>query len=280
MFRIVALALAGVGVVSAASTLTVERMAMQEFEDGPLLPASYEFLPGEAAHFMCRLGGFQIDKTDEDNQRVKLSWKVEVFDPAGIPLEKPKSGTIEGRILPEDKNWVPKFLAGFMIPPFAPSGDYKVSVQAKDEVGSSELHADLVFHVRGRDVQPSPTLIVRNFRFQRSESDPSPLREPVYRAGDMLWARFDIVGYKFGDNNRYSVDYELAVEDSTGKRLFAQPEAAAESHESFYPQSVVPGELSLSLDKNVVPASYTLVVTLHDKIGDQSWEERRTFQVQ
>jgi hypothetical protein len=96
----------------------------------------------------------------------------------------------------------------------------------------------------------------------------------------MLWARFDIVGYKFGDNNRYSVDYELAVEDSTGKRLFAQPEAAAELHESFYPQSVVPGELSLSLDKNVVPASYTLVVTLHDKIGDQSWEERRTFQVQ
>ena len=253
---------------------------MQEFEDGPLLPASYEFLPGEAAHFICRLGGYQIDKTDEDNQRVKLSWKVEVFDPAGIPLEKPKSGTIEGRVLPEDKNWVPKFLAGFMIPPFAPSGDYKVSVQAKDEVGSGELHADLVFHVRGHDAQPSSTLIVRNFHFQRGETDSLALREPVYRAGDMLWARFDIVGYKLGDNNRYSVDYGLAVEDSAGKRLFAQPEAAAESHESFYPQIVVPGQLSLSLAKNVVPAAYTLVVTVHDKIGNQTWEERREFQVQ
>jgi len=280
MYRIVALAIAGAAAVSAASALTVERMAMQEFEDGPLLPASYEFLPGEAAHFMCRLGGYQIDKTDEDNQRVKLSWKFEVVDPAGIPLEKPKSGTIEGRVLPEDKNWVPKFLAGFMIPPFAPSGDYKVSVQAKDEVGSGELHADLVFHVRGHDVQPSPTLIVRNFHFQRGETDSLALREPVYRAGDMLWARFDIVGYKLGDNNRYSVDYGLAVEDSAGKRLFAQPEAAAESHESFYPQIVVPGQLSLSLAKNVVPAAYTLVVTVHDKIGNQTWEERREFQVQ
>lgn len=280
MYRIVALAFAGAAVVSAASTLTVERMAMQQFEDGPLLPASYEFLPGEAAHFMCRLSGFQIDKTNEDNQRVKLSWNLEVFDPKGIPLEKPKSGTIEGRILPEDKNWVPKFVAGFMIPPFAPSGDYKISVQAKDEVGSSELHADMVFHVRGQNVQPSPTLIVRDFRFQRSETDPSPLREAVYRAGDMLWARFEIVGYKFGDGNRYSVDYGLAVEDSGGKQLFAQPEAAAESHESFYPQSVVPGQLSLNLDKNVAPATYMLVVTVHDKVGNQTWEERRSFQVQ
>ena len=95
MYRILAFALAGAAVVSAASALRVERMAMQEFEDGPLLTASYEFLPGEAAHFMCRLSGFQIDKTNEDNQRVKLSWNLEVFDPKGIPLEKPKSGTIE-----------------------------------------------------------------------------------------------------------------------------------------------------------------------------------------
>jgi hypothetical protein len=95
----------------------------------------------------------------------------------------------------------------------------------------------------------------------------------------MLWARFDIVGYKFEDNNRYSVDYGLAVEDAAGKRLFAQPEAAAESHDSFYPQRYVPGGLSLNLDKNVAPAMYTLVVTVHDRVGGQIWEERHAFQV-
>ncbi|HEY7387517.1 MAG TPA: hypothetical protein VH640_03345 [Bryobacteraceae bacterium] len=279
MYRVVALALASAVVLSAASGLTVERMAMQEFEDGPLLPPDYQFLPGEAAHFTCRLSGYKIDKSDDENQRVKLSWTLEVFDPTGVPIDKPKSGQIEGRVLPEDKNWVPKFLAGFMIPPFAASGDYRVSVQAKDEIGATELHADLTFHVRGRDVQPSATLALRNFRFQRSEDDSASLREPVYRAGDMLWARFDIVGYKFEDNNRYSVDYGLAVEDAAGKRLFAQPEAAAESHDSFYPQRYVPGGLSLNLDKNVAPAMYTLVVTVHDRVGGQIWEERHAFQV-
>src|SRR5215472_6564570 len=134
MHRVVALALAAAALIRPAAALSVERMAMQQFEDGPLLPASYEFLPGEAAHFMCRLAAYQVDKSDEDNQRVKLSWKLEVFDPAGVPLEKPKSGQIEGRVLPEDKNWVPKFVAGFTIPPFAPSGDYRVAIAAKDEI--------------------------------------------------------------------------------------------------------------------------------------------------
>ena len=56
MHRVVALAFAAAA-LSPASALSVERMAMQQFEDGPLLPASYEFLPGEAAHFLCRLAG-------------------------------------------------------------------------------------------------------------------------------------------------------------------------------------------------------------------------------
>ena len=53
-----------------------------------------------------------------------------------------------------------------------------------------------------------------------------------------------------------------------------------DSHESFYPQRYVPGALSLSLDKNVPAATYTLVVTVHDKVGDQTWEERQRFRVE
>ena len=121
MLRVV-LAFAGAAILSAAPKLAVERMSLHQFEDGPVLPSDYEFLPGEAAHFSCRLSGFQLDKSDEDNQRVKLSWSVEVRDPAGILLEKEKSGRIEGRVVEEDKNWLPKFLVEFMIPPFAASG--------------------------------------------------------------------------------------------------------------------------------------------------------------
>jgi hypothetical protein len=274
-----ALAVTGAAILFAAPDLAVESLALHQFEDGPLLPASYQFLPGETAHFSCRLKGFQAAKTGEDEQSVKLSWSLEVFDPAGIPLEKPQSGRIESRLLPEDKNWVPKFLAEFMIPPFAPSGSYRVAVRAKDEVGGGELQAALTLQVRGREVEPSSTLVARNFRFLSGEDDAAPLPEPVYHPGEMLWARFDITGYQFGAGHRFSVDYGLRVESAEGKQLFAQPEAAAESHESFYPQRYVPGALSLSLDNNVPAEAYTLVVTIHDKIGNQTWEQRQAFQV-
>ena len=279
MFRAVALALTGAAMLFAAPELAVERLALHQFEDGPLLPASYQFLPGETAHFSGRLKGFQAAKSGEDEQSVKLSWSLEVFDPAGIPLEKPQSGRIEGRLLPEDKNYTPKFLAEFTIPPFAPSGSYRVDVRAKDEAGGSELHAGLTFQVRGHEVEPSSTLVARNFHFLSGEDDTAALLEPVYHPGEMLWARFDITGYQFGTNHRFSVDYGLSVESAEGKQLFAQPEAAAESHESFYPQRYVPGTLSLSLDNNVPAAAYTLVVTIHDKIGNQSWEQRQAFHV-
>jgi len=273
-------ALTGAAMLTAAPNLAVERMALHQFEDGPVLPASYEFLPGEVAHFSCRLSGFQLNKSDQEDQRVKLSWNVEIRDPAGILLDKPKSGRIEGRVTPEDKNWLPKFLVEFMIPPFAPSGDYRVSVEAKDEVGPAEVHGVLMFHVRGHEVQPSGTLTARNFHFFRGEEDAAPMLEPIYHAGEMLWARFDIVGYKLEANNRFSVDYGLAVLGADDKQLFAQPDAASDSHESFYPQRYVPGALSLSLNKNVPAGNYTLVVSVHDKLANQTWEERQAFQVQ
>ena len=72
----------------------------------------------------------------------------------------------------------------------------------------------------------------------------------------------------------------VAVLNADGKELFAQPEAAAESKESFYPQLRVPGALSLKLDSNVPAATYTLVVTVHDKIGGQTAEYRDTFRVE
>src|SRR6516162_2273491 len=104
------LALASAAVLSAAPNLSVERMALHQFEDGPILPSSYEFLPGESAHFSCRISGFQLDKSDEEAPAVKLSWSVEVADPHGVLLDKPKSGRLEGRVTAEDKNWLPKFL--------------------------------------------------------------------------------------------------------------------------------------------------------------------------
>jgi hypothetical protein len=279
MLRGAVLALIAVQVLSAASSFRIGSMVVHQFEDGPVLPLSYEFLPGETAYFSCRLAGFSADK-GEETQHVKLSWRMEVSDPSGAFLQKAETGLIEDKLLAEDKDWAPKFLATFVVPAFALSGDYRVSVKARDELAGADAVAEMVFHVKGHAIEPSATLAVRNFLFVRDEADAFGMRNPVYQPGDTLWARFDVTGYKFEANHRFSVTYNLAVEDTEGKQVFTQPDAGAESRESFYPQPYVPGTLSLSLDKNVPAATYTLVVTVKDTLGGQTSEVRQPFKVE
>jgi hypothetical protein len=264
----------------AASKLAFDRLAVHQYEDGPLLPPSHEFLPGETIWFSARIAGFE-SRVDGDNRNVKLSWQAGLVDPDGVPVEAPRSGRLDDSLRIQDKDWVPKFGVSFLLPSFIPGGTYKIPVTVKDELAGSEISGYLELHVRAESFEPASSFVIRNFRFLRNETDTEALRQPVvYRPGSTLWARFEMAGYKFEANHKFSVDYGLAVLNAEGKELFAQPEAAAESKESFYPQLRVPGALSLHLDSNVPAATYTLVVTVRDKIGGQTAEQRETFRVE
>jgi hypothetical protein len=264
----------------AASKLAFERLALHQYEDGPLLASSYQFLPGETIWFSARIAGFESQPAG-DNRNVKISWQVGIVDPEGVAVEAPRTGRLDESLRSQDKDWVPKFVVSFLLPSFVPGGTYHIPVTVKDELAGSEITGALEFSVRAESIEPAASFVIRNFRFLRNETDAEALRQPVvYKPGTTLWARFDMAGYKFEANHKFSVDYGLAVLSADGKELFAQPEAAAESKESFYPQLHVPGALSLKLDPNVPPATYTLVVTVHDKIGGQVAEQRETFRVE
>ena len=268
------------GALPAQPKLAFERLALHQYEDGPLLPAAHEFLPGETIWFSARIAGFE-SRQDGDNRNVKLSWQVGIADPAGVAVEAPRTGRLDESLRTQDKNWVPKFVVSFLLPSFIPGGNYHIPVTVKDELVGSEISGSLEFHVRAESIEPSETFVIRNFRFLRNENDTEALRQPVvYPPGAMLWAKFEMAGYKFEANHKFSVEYGLAVLNADGKELFAQPEAAADSKESFYPQLRVPGALSLHLDPNVPAATYTLVVTVRDKIGGQTAEHRETFRVE
>jgi hypothetical protein len=277
--RRIFVALLFTGLACAQSKLSVERIALHQFEDGPILAATYEFVPGETANFSCRLTGFKIVQTDEQRS-VKLAWQMRVVDPSGVPIEKDQSGRIEDKLAPQDKEWVPKFLGTFTIPAFAPPGDYRVTVKAQDEAAGSEASGELVFRVRGNQVASSDTLIARSFVFLRAEDDRTGMTAAIYHPGETLWARFHIVGFKFGEGNRFAVSYGLAVLKPTGEELFAQPDAANDTNQSFYPQRYVPGALSLTLNPGVPKGSYILRVTIKDQIGNQSWETKQPFEIQ
>jgi len=268
------------GTLSAAPKLAFERLALHQYEDGPLLPASHDFLPGETVWFSCRIAGYDSQPAG-DNRNVKLSWQAGLLDPGRIPVEPSKTGRLDESLRLQDKDWVPKFVVSFLLPSFIPGGSYHIPVTVKDEIAGSEISGDLEFHVRAETIEPSASFVIRNFRFLRNEDDTAGLRPPVvYKQGSTLWARFEMAGYKFEANNKFSVEYGLAILGADGKELFAQPAAAAESKESFYPQLRVPGALSLHLENNVPLASYTLVLTVHDKIGGGAVELRESFRVE
>lgn len=258
----------------------MERIALHQFEDGPILDPSHAFLPGETVYASCRLTGYQVAGDTDEKRSVKLLWEAHAADAAGVAVAKSASGAIEQQVFKQDKDWRPKFLYQFVVPPFAPGGVYKITVRAKDEVGGTELTSNIEFPVRGRDVEPSQTLVARNLRFLPGEQDGPPMAPAVYHPGQTLWARFEITGYKYADKNRYSVEYGLAIEKEDGNRVFAQPAAAQDSSESFYPQRYVPGAVSLNLDANVPAGAYALVILMRDSIGSQMAETRGTFQVE
>ncbi len=273
----IALLLFGCAVAAvAAAPLAVINAIVAQTDGGSPLPAGFEHVPGETSFFSFQVDGYRATPQN----RIQLHYRIDVLDPAGIPVIKPVERALEAELAPQDKEWKPKARQEISLPPLVPSGTYKIAVTVTDEVAKTTASRDVSFVVRGRNVPPSDTLVLRNFAFFRSEEATQPLSKAVYRPGDAVWARFDITGYKFGPANRVDVAYGIAVLNAEGKQLWANPEAAAERSESFYPKPYVPGSMSLSLQPNIRPGEYAIVVTVTDAVGGQTYEEKHTFAIE
>jgi hypothetical protein len=261
--------------------LEVVQAAFHQYEGGPPLAANYEFFPGDTAFLTFRVAGFRT-KEKGDDEVLDLSYQIDALDPDGVKLREPVSGKLSGEVTAEDKKskWTPLAQYEVLVPPAASSGTYRVAIKVKDQIGGGTFETDVPFRVRARNVEPSDTLVARNFRFLRSEMDMKPLAAAVYRPGDTVWARFDITGYKFGENNKLSIDYGLTVLRESGKELYRQEIAAQEDRQSYYPQRHIPGSLSLSLTKDLSKGPYTIVLMIRDHIGQQSYETKQVFQVE
>lgn len=258
-----------------ADPLTIVNASMRQMEDGAPLPASFVHAPGEVLFF-----SFQVTGYKPADDKVHLSYQINAFDPAGVRLMEPIKGVVEATLAPQDKEWKPKIHPEIALPPLAGSGTYKIVAEVLDDVAKTEARKEIAFTVKGHEVAPSETLVVRNFRFYRSEEEPEPLARAVYRGGDSIWARFDIIGYKFGEGNQVEVSYGIAVLNAEGKVLFSQDQAAVEQGGSFYPKRYVPGQMSLTTQSNMRPGEYAILVKVEDKIGGQKYEARETFQIQ
>jgi hypothetical protein len=256
--------------------LAIVKTALHQYEDGPALAPDFLFGPGETAFLSFLVQGF---KASPEN-RIHLECRIEASDSGGTPLAEPFQRDIQAELSPEDKNWMPIVRYSVPVPPLGDPGTYHIRVSVRDLLAHAETKTDIPFRGGGRQVAPSDVLVVRNFRFLRSEEDRAPLPVAAYRPGDTLWARFEIRGYKYGEGNLVHVEYGLEVLGSTGKSLYQEPLAAAEQSSSFYPKRYLTGSLSLNLQANARPGEYTILLRVRDRIGDQVSETRHAFKIE
>jgi len=259
--------------------LAIVRPALAQTEDGPPVASDYEFLPGETVYFSCQAEGY---KKVEKNNKVEmyLSYQIEVADGRGARLQPVQDGKVQTTVSPEDKDWLPKIRDSFAVPPLADTGEYQILVKMKDELGAVTAESRVKFFVKGREVAPNDSLIVRNFRFLRTEDDAKPLQLAAYRPGDAVWARFDMTGYKLGEGNQFDIEYGLKVLLADGSVAYSEPQAAIAKDRTFYPQRYQPGVLSLNLAKDQPLGEYTIVVIVRDNLGQQNYETREKFSVE
>jgi hypothetical protein len=256
--------------------LAIAGTALHQFEDGPNVAGGYAFLSGDTVFLSFQISGYQVS----EKEKIQVSYQVEALDSKGLLLAPGVSRKIDAELAEEDKNWMPKARYEVLVPPLADSGAYRIRIRVKDELSGSVATAEVPFMVRGRAVEPSDTLVVRNFRFLRGEEDGQPLLLAVYRPGDAVWARFEVTGYKLAEKNSHHVEYGVSVLRPTGETLYSEPNAASEQDESFYPKRYVLGILSLKLDADIAKGEYVIVVDARDRLGDQKTESRHTFRVE
>jgi hypothetical protein len=249
---------------------------ISDTDGGAPLPPNFTYVPGQTLYFSFRVDGFQASTAD----KIHLSYKLDALDPKGVRLLEPVAAEVEDTLAPQDKDWKPLVRQEIGIPPLADSGMYKLVVALTDDVARANAAKEVTFEVRGHHVDPSDTLVIRNFHFYRDEQAAEPLRQAAYRPGDALWARFDIIGFKYGADNAINVSYDVAVIAPSGKVLWSQADAAVDQSQAYYPKRYVPGSMSLNLERTIRPGEYGVLITAHDRTGNQTNEARGSFSIQ
>lgn len=251
------------------------RITLHQGEDGPPLPAGYQFVSGEPVYLSFRIAGVKAVKN-----RVDVRWQLVATDPEGLLLFPALNGAIREEVTAADENWLPRVQQTLALPAMLTSGIHKMRIRVADELAQASADAVVELRVRGRTYPPPAQIAVQNLRLYREENDPFPASPPLFTAGATLWIRFELVGYSIGEKNSFAVEYDVAVLRPSGKVLFEQNNAATEGDTPFYPKRAMFGGFSVSTTPDLTPGEYTVRIRARDKQSGQAIEETAKFQVE
>jgi hypothetical protein len=260
----------------AAAPFGVVKPVIAQSDGGDAVPADFPHTAGETMFFMCHIAGF----TKSANEQIDLTYTVQAFDPKGVAVAEIYKGEAKEEVGPQDKDWLPQLETQIVLPDILRPGTYKIVIKAQDLLAKTSTELSVPFQVVGKDVPASPTLTVTNFRWYHTEDDEKPLSSPVYHAGDPMYMKFDMTGFKYGANNKVDVTFQSALTNTEGKVFFSQPQPAGEPSDGFYPKPYLSAEFGISLGKDFKPGTYVMAITLQDKVGGQTYPGKFEFTVQ
>ncbi len=253
--------------------LALVNLDLLDRRDGYAIPADSRFLPGETIHVYFQIGGYQVGR----EFRISLSYEMRALDPEGRSFFAAEGGEIDVELAPQDENWMPVVRYSPRIPDHAGGGTYSIQIVVRDDLAESSVSVQLPIAVDGSRVQNADQLLVRNFGFSRAEGG-DLLEDPVFDAGEEIWADFFITGYKTRDDNTYQVESDAWVQDAEGEKLF-DFKPAGEAGSPFYPRLWLPARLRLQLDESIPPGHYAVVLRLRDMVGGVDAIEHYDFRI-
>ncbi len=263
----------------AQGDLRVAHTSYSRYDGGAAMPRPVTFLPGDQVVFRAKIAGFRLAETNFEEYRVSLAYEVSATDSRGITIGKLKTGEIKEPFNKEDQEWLPALQYTFLIPEMAEFGEARIRLHIRDEVSQQSTSFEETVRIDGKRLPDLESVSIIDFGFYRHREDRSPLPAGIYRGGDTLWAKFDVAGFKIGDQNHFHAECDVQVRDAAGKVLFEQLQAISKDARPEYPQRYLPGLFSLDIKPGTAKGEYAIAVIVHDRLANRSRESVFPFNI-
>jgi hypothetical protein len=262
-------------------TLTILNAGVESSEDAPFVSTNYQFLPGDFVYVAFQVAGFEKKQNEETGTgQIALSYEVTITDPRGVPLAQSESGEIKEPLHPEDKNWIPKRRASFLIPSFIAATEYRIHIAVKDLLSGKTAATDVPFQIGGSHIQASDNVDIQHFAFLRQEEGAAPLSVAAYRPGDTVYISFEAANFAVAPGNRYRIAYGVLVLGPDGEPFLNNPKAAQLEDSTFYPAQFVPCRISILTKPSNTRGAYVVILTVTDLVAKKSREVRKAFSLE
>ncbi len=253
--------------------LSFFNLDLLDSQDGYAIPSDSHYLPAETIYLYFQVKGYEVS----DDYAMKIEYRLEAFDPEGNRFYGSEGGKFDTELAPQDDDWLPVVRYSPKIPQHAGGGTYEIKIEVTDLLSDSVIHATLPIIVDASRVETADQLTIRNYGFAKLDGGVK-LEEPLYRAGDEIWAAFYITGYKTREDNTFDVESDVQVVNDKGETMF-EFDSRGEKGSPFYPRLWLPAKFRLDLEKTIPVGRYTVIINIRDSIGTSSFTERHSFEV-